>query len=103
MLSQRLYSHELGRTFMKGTDCTQPLALRGERRGMRCDSRNIYKSLAVRGTLHLRPRGSPAGGRGNPQGVARGGRDYGTPLAVLIGISMRVMEDVTMRGTGAHV
>jgi hypothetical protein len=69
---------------------TQPLTLRGERRGMRCDPRNIYKSLGVRGTLHLSSRGSPACRRGNPQAVARGGRDDGTPLAVPIGISMRV-------------
>ena len=35
-------------------------------------------------------RGSPACRRGNPQAVARGGRDDGTPLATPIGISMNV-------------
>jgi hypothetical protein len=68
---------------------------------MRCDSRNIYKSLGVRGSPHLRPRGSPARVRGNPQAVARGGRDYGTPLAVLKrhGWAGRLGEDVA-RGYG---
>src|SRR6266850_8151020 len=87
MVSQGGYADERGRTSLKCTVCTQPLTLRGERRGMRCDSRNIYKSLGVRGSPHLRARGSPARVRGNPQAVARGGRDYGTPLAMCIGIS----------------